>query len=319
MKANVGAALLLMAAPVLGLAQTPAPKPAPPPVTITPAPGMATPAPPMGAPAPSVDPNKVVLVVGSEKMTAAEFERLTNSIPQLKAGLATPAGRRQVAESLASMKVLAQQARKENLQSKPQVALQLENVLAGAAYQDLTSNLKTDDASIRKYYDDHKSDYEELKGRHILIRFTGSPVPVRTGEKDLSKAEALAKAEAIRKRLLAGEDFAKLAKENSDDTGSGANGGDLGYFRHGMMVPQFETAAYKLPLNQVSEPVETQFGYHLIKIEEKKARTYEEAKGEIEGKIKPEMAQKALEDLKKQTPITIDDAYFGPPGPKTDQ
>lgn len=321
MKVNVGAALLLIGGPIIGLAQTPAPKPQ---GVVAPAPGMAQPAnspliplpAPAAAPMPAVDPSKVVMTVGTEKITAGEFERLTNAVPQLKAGLASPQGRRQIADSLASMKVLAQQARAKNLQNNPQVQLQIENTLAGAAYQDLTANLKTDDASLRKYYADHKGEYEEAKGRHILIRFQGSPVPVRTGQKDLTKEEALAKTNAIRKRLLAGEDFAKIAKEESDDTGSGAQGGDLGTFRHGMMVAPFEKVAFSLPAGQLSEPVETQFGYHLIKVDERKAQTFEEVKPEIEGKMKPEMAQKALEALKAQTPITIDEAYFGPPGPK---
>lgn len=81
-----------------------------------------------------------------------------------------------------------------------------------------------------------------------------------------SEAEALALAESIRERILAGEDFAALAAEYSDDPGSGATGGDLGWFGRGRMVPEFEEAAFGLALNEVSEPIKTDFGFHLIEV-----------------------------------------------------
>lgn len=93
-----------------------------------------------------------------------------------------------------------------------------------------------------------------------------------------SDAEAKALAEDLRKRLQAGEDFAQLAAIYSDDTGSGLQGGDLGWFGKGRMVKPFEDAAFSLPLNQVSEPIKTDFGYHLIEVQEKDSnRTKEEA------------------------------------------
>ena len=84
-----------------------------------------------------------------------------------------------------------------------------------------------------------------------------------------SDAETLALAQELRKRILAGEDFATLAKQYSDDTGSGSNGGDLGWFVKGAMVAAFEDVAFALPVGQVSEPVKTDFGYHLIEVIEK--------------------------------------------------
>lgn len=82
-------------------------------------------------------------------------------------------------------------------------------------------------------------------------------------------AQTLALAQELRTRILAGEDFAKLAEQYSDDTGSAAKGGDLGWFAKGAMVKAFEDAAFSLPLNQVSEPVKSDFGYHLIEVLEK--------------------------------------------------
>lgn len=76
-------------------------------------------------------------------------------------------------------------------------------------------------------------------------------------------------AKSLREKILAGEDFAAVAKQSSKCP-SGANGGDLGYFGKGMMVPEFEKAAFSLPVGEVSQPVKTQFGWHLIKVTDKR-------------------------------------------------
>lgn len=76
-------------------------------------------------------------------------------------------------------------------------------------------------------------------------------------------------AEKVREEILAGKDFAQAAKEVSKCP-SGAKGGDLGYFGRGMMVPEFEKAAFSLPVGQISEPVQTQFGWHLIEVTDRR-------------------------------------------------
>ena len=100
-----------------------------------------------------------------------------------------------------------------------------------------------------------------------------------------TKAAAKTKAEGILKDLKAGKDFAAAAKENSQDPGSAVNGGDLGFFEQGQMVPPFEQAAFALKPGQMSEIVETQFGFHIIKVAEHQDShvvPLEEAKGQIE-------------------------------------
>ena len=86
-----------------------------------------------------------------------------------------------------------------------------------------------------------------------------------------TEAEALALATELRQRILDGEDFAALAVEYSDDTGSGANGGDLGWARRGAYVAEFDEAAFSLPIGETSEPIKTQFGYHIIQVIERDA------------------------------------------------
>jgi peptidyl-prolyl cis-trans isomerase C len=267
------------------------------------------------------DPNKVVLTIGDEKITAAQYDQLVNALPAQYQKPARGPQKRQIAEQMVQLKVLSQEAEKRGVDQqatvKQQLAFDRQNVLANALYGDLMKTVKVDDAAIQAYYDAHKSEFETVKARHILIRFKGSAVPLRTGQKELSDEEALAKAQDIRKQLLSGGDFIALAKAESDDTGSGANGGDLGTFKHGQMVGAFETAAFSLPVGQISEPVKTQFGYHIIKVEEKQTKSLADAKTEIADKLRPELAKQEVDEMRKKAAVTFDDSYFGPaPAPK---
>jgi len=262
-----------------------------------------------------------VLTVGDEKMTAGEFEKFVEALPEQYRAAAKGPGKRQVAEQLVSLKTLAQEARKRKLDQDPsyksQLAFQTENLLAGILYRELSTNLKLDEADVRKYYDEHKNEYERVKARHILIRFRGSSA-VPAGKKELTEEEALEKTKTLRARLVAGEDFAMIAKLESDDTGSGNNGGDLDFFGHGQMVPPFEQAAFAAPVGQITEPVKSQFGYHLILVEKHDTKTFDEVRPEIDKKIRPDLAKKAVDNLRKQAVVNIDESFFGPeqPAPK---
>jgi peptidyl-prolyl cis-trans isomerase C len=83
------------------------------------------------------------------------------------------------------------------------------------------------------------------------------------------------------------------------------------------MVPAFEQAAFSLPVGEVSQPVKSQFGYHLIMVEKHETKSFDEMRPEIDKQLGPEMAQKAIEKLKSETKVQIDDAFFGPSEPAT--
>ena len=292
----------------------PAPKPAPKPAGV-PIPTISTEIiPPTAGTLPNVPADQVILSVGSEKLTAGEFARIIDTLPENVRGRARGEGRRQLAEELIKIKLLVQQARKEKVDQDPQYnfqkAFQIDNLLAGFFINSYLRNSKMDEGELHKYYDAHKAEYERVKAKHILIRMQGSPVPLKAGQKDLSDAEALAKALEIRKKLLGGANLAELAKQESDDAGSGANGGDLGAFGHGQMVPPFDQAAFSLPVGQLSEPVKTQFGYHIIKVEERTAKTFAEMRPEIEKRLRPDMAEKFIASLRQQIGVTVDESYF---------
>ncbi|MBI4668385.1 MAG: peptidylprolyl isomerase [Elusimicrobia bacterium] len=134
---------------------------------------------------------------------------------------------------------------------------------------------------------------ERVRGRHILVKLPAKATM-------MEKSKVLNKMKALRKEIEAGADFAEVAKRESQDMESGRKGGDLGYFIRGWMVPAFEQAAFNLQVGQVSEPVETEFGYHLILIEEKRAATplrYDEAKEDLTQYLQQRNFQVRLKDF----------------------
>jgi peptidyl-prolyl cis-trans isomerase C len=268
------------------------------------------------------DPNAVVITFGDHKITAGQFNDIVKALPQEYQQAASGPGRRGFAMDLARLQILADEAAKSGLDKRPdlaaQIAFQRVNLLAQAMFQKLADTASVSDAQVQAYYDAHKADYETVTARHILIRVKGAPVPAAPGKKELSDAEALAKANAIRKRVAGGEDFAKVAKAESDDTGSGANGGDLGAFQKGMMVPPFEAAAFSLKPGDISEPVKTQFGYHIIQVQTHAVTKLGEAKADIVAKLKPAAAQQAAAAIAGKTKIDLSETFFGPaPKPST--
>jgi peptidyl-prolyl cis-trans isomerase C len=135
--------------------------------------------------------------------------------------------------------------------------------------------------AVTDFYQKNQDKFQQgprVRASHILI---GIPQNADA----TTKQQAKAKADALLKDLKAGKDFAATAKANSQDPGSAPNGGDLGYFEQGQMVPPFEQAAFALKAGEMSEVVETQFGYHIIKVADKQDShvvPLEEAKQQIE-------------------------------------
>ena len=158
----------------------------------------------------------------------------------------------------------------------------------GLAYQKLMEaqwagkiDIKEEDA--KKYYSENKSKFEtpeQVRASHILIKpHTNDP----NADPNQAKATARAKAQDLLKQIKGGADFAELARDNSDCPSS-KRGGDLNFFGRGQMVPAFEKAAFALKAGEVSDIVETQFGYHIIKLTDHKdanVTTFEQAKDDI--------------------------------------
>jgi peptidyl-prolyl cis-trans isomerase C len=185
---------------------------------------------------------------------------------------------------------------------------------SGTAETVLKRELKVNvtDADARKYYDDHQARFEEpemVRASHILL-VTTDP---KTGTElsDEQKAAKRKEMEGLLKRARAGEDFAKLAKEYSEDPGSKDRGGEY-KFPRGQMVPEFEAAAFSLQTNQVSDIITTRYGYHIIKLNEKIPAhkvEFDKALPDIKEGLTQQELQKLypdyLEKLKKEAGVEI--------------
>ncbi len=204
---------------------------------------------------------------------------------------------------LADVVLLAQAAEQQHLGDQPdvkrEVAFERNKVLMEALLRNTGKAAQTDDA-MHKVYDDavkKMAPEEEVHARHILVATEDE-------------------AKAIEAQLKAGADFATLAKEKSKDPGA-ANGGDLGYFTKDQMVPEFAAAAFKLDKGQISDPVHTQFGWHIIKVEDKRIKptpTFDEVKGQIENYVVHRAQAQLVDNLRKSAKIERLDQ---PPAPNT--
>jgi len=151
---------------------------------------------------------------------------------------------------------------------------------------------------LQTYYDQHREDYrmpEQVSVSHILIK---TPLPGPDGKVDPKGVEeARKKAEDVLKQVKAGGNFAELAKKYSEDPGSGKNGGSLGFIGRGRTVPEFEKAAFSLPKGSISDLVQSSYGFHIIRVDDKQAahvKTLDEVKDQIEESIKQQKAAQAV-------------------------
>lgn len=259
--------------------------------------------------------HEILARVGSETLTMEKFSLMVQSMPpQYQAMVKNmPEVKTDLIRSWTETTLLAQEALGSGLDKAPVVALKLEEMKNRILVEiliskqiDTTTPVPEDE--IRSYYDSHPDEFiqgELVKAQHILIRT----------DKDASPEEqtkAMGHITEIQERLQQGESFMELAKEFSEDPGSKDKGGDLGYFGKEHMVPEFEDAAFNTVVGQVSSPVKTQYGFHLIKVNDKTEPMkvpFEKISQKLEETLRAERNHKALQDLlselKEKYPVTI--------------
>ncbi|MDG6093798.1 peptidylprolyl isomerase [Acetobacter sp. AN02] len=231
-----------------------------------------------------IDPNATIATVNGQKITVADVQKAAANVPpqlrQLPEKMILPMLVKQMVDQKA-IQILAHQ---EKLQDKPEVqeAMQhaADNALQSAWLSDQVKPLLTDDA-IKAYYDKNyasKKPEEEVHARHILV-----------------KTEAEAK--DIIAKLKGGANFGTLAEKLSTDTGSAKqNGGDLGWFKKGDMIPAFSDAAFAMKPNTYSQtPVKTQYGWHVIQVLETRTAPVPKL-DEVKDKIRQDILQKGISD-----------------------
>ena len=236
---------------------------------------------------------KVLARVGSSDITEAEVLEFIQPFGQQALMMyATEQGRKMILDDVISMRLYALDGEAAGLDKTPEFQAQLANarraMLAQASMRKVIDGIAITDEDARKFYDDNPAMFlqpERIHARHILV----------------SSDETLAK---VQEELKAGKSFDVAAKEYSIDPGSAANGGDLGEFPKGVMVKEFETAAFALKNpGDVSEPVKSQFGWHIIKLEEhipESPVSFEQVKPQILEELKNQKTQETLENRSKE-------------------
>lgn len=247
------------------------------------------------------DPSKVLATVNGVKITQGEVDQAAAELDPQFARLPVEPRRLAALAALIDIKAMAVEAEKEKLDLSDDFKKRLEFLKERALHNEYFKTQlidKLSDEDIRARYEKEIAAIEpatEVRARHILVK---------------TKEEA----EELIKKLEAGAKFEDLAKENSTD-GSAANGGDLGYFTQGQMVPEFEKAAFSLNKGEYTkEPVQTQFGFHIIQLEDKREQqppTLEQVKDQIRSMVLRERYVDAIRDLRKKLDITYDDADVG--------
>lgn len=247
---------------------------------------------------PSVAEDKVVAKIDGVAVTETELAAVMTDFAQQLSRLPESERRRIALDRLVDMRLIAAQAQKDGIDK----GAEFQRRLAQARTQLLTSEYvkqkvegAVTDAMIQARYDQEIKAYdppEEVRARHILVK-------------------TVEEAKAIVDELGKGGDFAKIAAEKSLDPGSKVQGGDLGFFGRGQMVPPFEEAAFGLGAGEITkEPVQSQFGFHVIKVEEKRKQPVpklEEVKDQIREIVASDVFREKVDGLKKAAKIEIVD------------
>lgn len=265
-----------------------------------------------GAAVAQVSETTPVIEAAGQSITRGDFEQMLAGDPRMAAVKARPGGLRGLGRDFGRAFALEAEARKRGLDKQASVQLKVRNytmqLLANELLVTMRRDFMKDEAAMDALYQQNEARYSEPRVRQILIRTQGSEVARRNNRPELTPAQALAKAEALRARLEKGADFAALARAESDDTGSAQRGGDMGYILRGSTVADFEEAAFTLPTGQISKPVQTKFGVHILRVEERRPMTREGLRAVLAN----ELAHKAMDAIIANG-YTLNTAYFGEP------
>lgn len=218
--------------------------------------------------------DRLIAEVGPYKLYEKDLEEILRGDPQLSEILKQmpqlrPQVERSVIDRWLSISLLALGAREAGIPQSPGFRKKIEEtekmLLAEEFLQRELRNIDVTERELREFYEKNKNQYKEPEGvklRHILIY-----VPKDADNK--TKERALTRARQIRAQLLKGVKFEELAKIHSDDTASKEKGGDLGVIRRGETVPEFEEKVFKLKPGEISEPILSPYGYHIVRVEKR--------------------------------------------------
>lgn len=243
---------------------------------------------------------KIIATINGKHITNKDLQEIILRFPaDRQQHLTTPEGKKELLNEIVSFEVLYEYAKDNNMEEDKDFLIQLENakkeILTQIAIKKIISSVKVDEEDIAKFYEDNKEMFkteETITAKHILVN-------------------TLEECNNILNEIKSGMKFEKAAEKYSTCP-SKNKGGALGTFGHGRMVPPFEKAAFNMNVGEISEPVKTQFGYHLIFIEDKSPESIislDEVKGSIYAQVlqekQKEMYISFIDDLKKKYNVNI--------------
>ncbi|AWI07536.1 peptidylprolyl isomerase [Clostridium drakei] len=235
--------------------------------------------------------NKVLAVVNGKEITQVDLDSTIKRFPNERQGyLQTEAGKKQLLEEIISFELIYNYAKDNNMENDSDYIAQLEmakkEILTQTAIAKVMQQVSVEDKEVEDYYNANKENFkdpETVSAKHILV-------------------ESEEKAKEVAEEINGGMDFEDAAQKYSSCP-SKEQGGNLGKFGRGQMVPEFEEAAFALEIGTLSVPVKTQFGYHLIKVEDKSKgaiKSFEEVKNSIKSRLLQERQSFKYTQLNKE-------------------
>jgi peptidyl-prolyl cis-trans isomerase C len=251
---------------------------------------------------------KIMAEVGPYKLTESDLEKLIKEDPRVEEILkANPSLKAQIERGLierwVNITLLYLAAKDNKIFEDPEVRWKLleteKMILAEVYLQKSLPKIEVSEEEIKQYYETHKGEFKQPEGiklKHILIY-----VPQNADNK--TKERALNRAKQIRSQLAKGAKFEELARIHSDDTASREKGGDLGILRKGETLPEFEEKVFKLKPGEISQPILSPYGYHIVKVEKiipEEILPFEKVKDQVKEEVKREKERAAMEELLKE-------------------
>ena len=273
----------------------------------------------------AASPDAVVITVGDLKITAAEVDKIVATLPpQNRQYFASPAGRAQFADFLVRTKLFVREAEKRHLEDREDVKLSMklfrESLLSREVEKELVNEIKVTNEEAKQFLDANAKSFEQARVRRIVVRSASTSQFYADGKPSdqlPTDEEAKAKAEDIRKKVTEGADFEEMAAKFSDDPMTSGKGGDLGFVRRvnqdprSLLTPPMLDAMFGLKVGEISQVIQTPFGFEIFKLEERKSPKIEEVRQEVDNSIRQQKYETLYQEMKGRSGVKIDEAYFG--------
>jgi len=281
---------------------------------------------PMPSTRDAVGPEEVVLTIGTEKITRARFELIKRGLPPQYVGAPQQMGEKGFANSYGMFRGLALLAEREKLEQSSEFKEQLNflriELLARLAIS--TLQMKTQSVTeeeVKAYHAANGAEFQQAQVKAIYVALNptaqaapaaspGAPAPKSDPPKSRSDQEARKLALELRQKILAGGDFAALAKAQSDHQASAEKGGELGNIRRNQLPPNLDKVVFSLKPKEVSEPVKEGQGYYIFQVEQYRPVSLDEATATIRSTLQQKKFTDALEVVKKEFPVVLNEKFF---------